>query len=287
MREGSGVTPRTVLAAITCGLGWGVGQIVNDLMDRESDAVNAPGRAIADGRLPAGPALAVAAALGATLSVTTLVVHPRAWIFLPIAVLLLVFYNAAKRVPVLGNVAHGALMTIAAAIGASSRVSLQDSEAPDTTMFLRRILAASPTFLAVAAIAAWYLQSNYEKDRPGDRAAGYITLAAVLPVRASAIIRALAIVAIAVSAHRMGLLLDGISTTTMAAGVALGIISTIGPMLANTDVAALRAYRFAVVASILCMLALAAPLLGRWGTTALLVAALALVHAAFRRSENP
>lgn len=287
MRETSEVTPRTVVAAITCGLGWGVGQIVNDLMDRESDAVNAPGRAIIDGRLPAGPALIAAVALGALLSVTTVLVHPRAWIFLPMAVLLLVFYNAAKRVPVLGNVAHGALMTIAAAIGAASRVSLPMGDPESTTMFLRRIFAASPAFVAVAAIAAWYLQSNYEKDRPGDRAAGYFTLATVLPVRASAAVRAAAIVAIAVSARAMGLLSDAISTTTMVAGAALGIASTIGPMLGNSDQAALRAYRFAVVASILCMLALAAPLLGRWGTTALLAVALALVHAAFRRSENP
>jgi hypothetical protein len=106
-------------------------------------------------------------------------------------------------------------------------------------------------------------------------------------VRASAALRAATIVAIGVAAHAMGLVPDAVSKVTMVAAIAVGLVSTIGPIVANTDAAALRAYRFAVVASILCMLALAAPLLGRWGTTAMLVASLVLVRAAFRRSENP
>ena len=73
----------------------------------------------------------------------------------------------------------------------------------------------------------------------------------------------------------------------MAAGVVVGVASTIEPIAKCTDEAALRGYRAAVPASILAMLALAAPLLGRWGTTATLVVALALVAAAFRRSSNP
>src|SRR3954453_7026670 len=37
---------RLVLASVIAGLGWGVGQLLNDLLDRESDAVNAPDRGI-------------------------------------------------------------------------------------------------------------------------------------------------------------------------------------------------------------------------------------------------
>jgi 4-hydroxybenzoate polyprenyltransferase len=281
-------TPATTLAALTCGLGWGVGQIVNDLMDRESDAVNAPDRAISAGRLPPGPALLFAIVLGAIVSLATIFVHHMAWVFVPIAALLLVFYNAAKKLPALGNVAHAALMSIAAAIGVSSRIRIEDWDSRLTMLgFLRRVLDFYPMLLAVGATAAWYLQANYEKDRPGDRAAGYMTLAVVMPVRASAALRAATIVAIGVAAHAMGLVPDAVSKVTMVAAIAVGLVSTIGPIVANTDAAALRAYRFAVVASILCMLALAAPLLGRWGTTAMLVASLVLVRAAFRRSENP
>ncbi len=282
------LTLRTALAAATSGLGWGVGQIINDLMDRETDAVNAPERSISAGRLPAGPALVFAAVLGAVLSITTGVVHRLAWIFVPIAVVLLVFYNGAKRVPLLGNAAHGALMAIAAAIGVASHLHREEVDGGHGMMlFLLQVVQFWPMLVVVAATAAWYLQGNYEKDRPGDLAAGYMTLAVVMPVRASAALRAASIVAIGIAAQVMGLLPDGVSRATMGAAVAVGVLSTIGPMLVNTDGAALRAYRFAVVASILSMLALAAPLLGRWGTTALLVIALALVHAAFRRSPNP
>jgi hypothetical protein len=73
----------------------------------------------------------------------------------------------------------------------------------------------------------------------------------------------------------------------MMAGALVGLASTIGPIASGTDAAALQAYRAAVPASILAMLALAAPMLGRWGTTAVLVLALGLVWAAFRRSPNP
>jgi 4-hydroxybenzoate polyprenyltransferase len=279
---------QSALAAIACGFGWGVGQIINDLMDRESDAVNAPDRAIPSGRLPAGPALLFALALGALVTVSTVLVHRLAWVYAPLAALLLVFYNAAKRLPVLGNLAHGALMSVAAAIGVASRVLMDEREGPLTVLpFLQLALAYLPTLMVVGAIAAWYLQANYEKDRRGDRAAGYVTLAVLMPVRASAALRAVAILALGASAAVLDLLPGAVAQATMIAGVAVGFASTIGPIRANDDAAALRAYRLAVVASILCMLALAAPLLGRWGTTVILVAALALVHAAFRRSENP
>src|SRR6266542_1477817 len=64
-------TPRIALGAFIAGLGWGVGQLVNDLLDRETDVVNAPDRAIVARRLPAGPALVCAAALGIGLAVAT------------------------------------------------------------------------------------------------------------------------------------------------------------------------------------------------------------------------
>jgi len=278
----------TTLAAVTCGLGWGVGQIVNDLMDRDSDAVNAPERAISAGRLPVGPTLSFAVFLGLAVALALPFVHPLAWVFAPPAALLLVGYNAAKKLPLLGNLAHALLMSIAGAIGVSSRMGSEVSDVSyGVGTFLDRVLSFWPTLALVGATAAWYLQSNYEKDRPGDRVAGYTTLAVVMPVRASAALRAAGIIAIGIGAHRLGLLPDAVSRTTMAVATTVGVASTIGPMLANTDAAALRAYRFAVVASILVMLALAAPLLGRWGTTALLVVALALVRAAFRRSDNP
>ena len=280
-------SPRVVLAALISGLGWGVGQLLNDLLDRETDRVNAPERAIAAGRLPPGPTLVVAIVLGMVLALGTAFIHPYAWLLALVAALLVVAYNAAKRWPLAGNVAHASLMAVAAAIGvcASLPVDARSLEGPGSLLI--RLSEAWRMLLLVGAIAAWYLQSNYEKDRPGDRAAGYVTLAVALSVRASAIVRAALLVAIAAGAYRAGLLADAVSESTMIAGLSVGLFSTLGPIAKGTDEAALRAYRSSVPASILAMLSLAAPLLGRWGTTLVLLLALALVWSAFRRSPNP
>jgi len=277
-------SPRIVLAAFIAGLGWGVGQLLNDLLDRQADSVNAPDRAIAAGRLPAGPTLVFATLLGIALAVGTALVHPHAWILAIAAATLIIFYNGTKRRLLLGNVALGVLMALAAAIGACAALPPRPS---GVGSFARELMAAWRSFLFVGTIGAWYLQSNYEKDRPGDRAAGYFTLAVALSVRASAAVRGVAIIAIAIAAYAVGSLPDPVSKSTMMAGALLGLLSTIGPIVRGTDEAALRAYRASVPASILAMLALAAPLLGRWGTTVVLVLALALVAVAFRRTPNP
>jgi geranylgeranylglycerol-phosphate geranylgeranyltransferase len=275
---------RLAVAAAICGLGWGVGQLLNDLLDYESDAINAPDRPVVAGRLPVGPVLALAVLLGLSLALATLVLQPRAWILVVASAILLVVYNAAKRWPLLGNLAHGALVSVAAAIGAAA--VLDADAAFDSASVLRALSAQWRTQVMTAAIGVWYLQSNYEKDRPGDRAAGYTTLATLLSVRTSATLRSVGAVAIAASAYRLRLLPDPVAQTTMLVGTMVALGSTILPIARDTDAASLQAYRVAVPAAILMMLSLAAPLLGRWGTTAVLVFALMLVRAAFSRSPN-
>jgi 4-hydroxybenzoate polyprenyltransferase len=273
------LTPRIALGAFIAGLGWGVGQLVNDLLDRETDVVNAPDRAIVAERLPAGPALACALVLGVGLAVATAMVHPRAWVLALAAALLILFYNGAKYIPLLGNLALAMLMAVAAGIGALSALG------PAAPWSDARGLAS--TLPLVSAIAAWYLQSNYEKDRRGDLAAGYRTLAVLLSVRQSGIVRAVSIVVIALAANATHSLPDPISQSTMLVAALVGIASTLRPISQNTDEAALRSYAVSVTASILSMLSLAAPLLSRWGTTLVLILSLTLVSAAFRRSPNP
>jgi 4-hydroxybenzoate polyprenyltransferase len=271
----------------SAGLGWGVGQLLNDLMDRKSDAINAPERAIVAGRLPVGPTLAFALLLGLALAVATWAVHPWAWVWAVIAAVLLVSYNAAKRIPVVGNVAHGALMAVASAIGASA-VMPRDAYLGDSFgSFVRSSLAVWKTLVVVAGIAAWYLQSNYEKDRKGDRAAGDVTLATLLPVRASAALRAVGIVLLGCLSHAFHLLQGRASLASMASGVLLGIVSTMPALFRGTDEASLSGYRAAVASSILAMLALAAPVLGAVATALTMALALSLVRIAFAQSKNP
>jgi len=275
----STLTPRIALGAFIAGLGWGVGQLVNDLLDRETDVVNAPDRAIVARRLPAGPALACAAVLGIGLAVATAFVHPRAWVLALAAAVLILSYNTAKSRPLLGNIALAWLMSIAAAIGALAAL------APDASWSDARRLTS--TLPLVGAIAAWYLQSNYEKDRRGDRAAGYRTLAVLLSVRQSAIARALSLAAIAFASHATAALPTLTSRVTMLLALTVGLASTLPPIRQNSDEASLRSYAASVAASILAMLSLSSPLLSPPGTALLLLLSQALVSAAFRRSPNP
>jgi len=106
-------------------------------------------------------------------------------------------------------------------------------------------------------------------------------------VRASALARAAFVLGIGVTALALGRLPDALSRGVAVAGVAAGLSSTARSWRGNTDAAALAGYRAAVHATLLCLLALAAPLLGPFMTAAVGVAALALVYVAFRRDPNP
>jgi geranylgeranylglycerol-phosphate geranylgeranyltransferase len=276
-------SPRTVIAVAAAGLGWGVGQLLNDLLDFETDAVMAKDRAIVSGRLPAGPTLLFAAVLGIALTFAMLAVHGFAWVLAAAAAFLIVVYNAAKRYPLAGNVAHGALVAVVAAIGNAAVLPA----AFGGWAFARALGSAWPTLATVAAVAIFYIQSNYEKDRAGDRVAGYRTLAVVLGVRASALLRASGIAAIAVAAARAGLLPDALSRATMAIAVILGLGSTLRPICSGTDAAALGAYRLAVHCSALAMLSLGAGALGIAGTAAAALLTVSLTEWAFGRTPNP
>jgi geranylgeranylglycerol-phosphate geranylgeranyltransferase len=277
------ISVRSAIAVGIAGIGWGVGQLLNDLLDCETDAIMAKDRAIVSGRLPAGPALAVAAAGGVVLMCATLAIHPDGWALAGAAALLLVIYNAAKRRPLAGNAAHGALMAVAAAIGNAAVVPVGTRG-----WGLVSALARSwPTFVMVASVAAFYLQSNYEKDRAGDSVAGYRTLAVVAGVRASAIVRAAGIVAIALGACALGFLSDYVSRAAMSMALVLGVFSTLGPIVRGTDVAALGAYRPAVHASVLAIMALGSAALGVWGTVAAGLLSAWFTERAFARTVNP
>ena len=81
---GSAIAPRleevwrVAAAAAAAGVGWGVGQLVNDLMDTEADAVDAPDRPAVRGLLPDGPTVLVAMVLG--LVVAFLATIMGAWL---------------------------------------------------------------------------------------------------------------------------------------------------------------------------------------------------------------
>lgn len=269
---------RVALAATAAGLGWGVGQLLNDLLDVDADAIDAPDRPAVRGLLPLGPTAAVALALSAVVTAATLAVHPAALILVVVAAVLLAAYAPAKRVPLLGNLAHAALVATAAAIGLASA-------APERTLELA--IASGRRELAYAAfVAALYLQANYEKDRAGDALAGYRTLAHVLGVRGSAIVRALAAPALALLAFRWGLAVNPFSIALVALGVGLTLAGALGPLASGADRASLAGYRWSVHATAAFMLAPVARMSPALAGGLALASAL-LVERAFHKSPNP
>jgi geranylgeranylglycerol-phosphate geranylgeranyltransferase len=265
-------------ATAAAGMGWGVGQLLNDLMDTEADAVDAPLRAAVRGLLPDGPTMLVAMGLGVAVAALTAAVHPRAcWLALCAACLLLA-YGPAKRVPLLGNLAHAALIATAAAIGrvaATPRAALLDA-----------VSDAWSVCVLAGVWAAVYLQANYEKDRLGDARAGCRTLAHVAGLPLSAILRALGATAVGGWACHAGLLKTSVALWAMGGAVALVLLSAGCVLHHPTEQTARESYRFAIHAATIGMLSLCTSLLGDAATVAAMVASVLLTERAFCRSPN-
>jgi 4-hydroxybenzoate polyprenyltransferase len=264
---------RVAVVVAAAGVGWGVGQLLNDVLDVEADRVDAPSRPAARGLLPAGPTLSVALLLGMLVSVAVGIAAPTGIALIPIAALLLVGYNAAKRLPVAGNIAHGALIAAAAGFGYLA------------TPASVAVPVVWPTLGYVAAVAALYLQANYEKDRRGDQRAGYRTLAHVLGVRGSAVVRALLSVAL-VWVAAPSLLRHDLALVLAAVGCALVVASASLPLWLGTEAGSLRTYPLAMHGAAAMLLAPVASASAPLAGIALSISVV-LTERARRRHPNP
>ncbi len=264
---------RIALVVAAAGVGWGVGQLLNDVLDVDADRVDAPNRATVRGLLPVGPTLSVALLLGVLVAVAVGVAAPAGIVLIPVAVLLLIGYNGAKRLPLAGNVAHGALIAVAAGFGFLAT--------PETAS----VAGAWPTLGYVAAVAALYLQANYEKDRRGDALAGYRTLAHATGVRGSAALRGLCSIGVLWLAVP-GVLRSDSGAWIAAFGAGLVALSTVWPLRFGTEAASLRSYPLAMhgaAAMLLAPVGHVSPLLA----AAAVFVSVILTERARRRHANP
>ncbi|MBN1610892.1 MAG: UbiA family prenyltransferase [Polyangiaceae bacterium] len=267
---------RVLLAVASAGLGWGGGQLLNDLLDIRADELDAPHRPAVRGALPAGPTLLVVTGLGVLVCSAVVLVHPAGYLLASTAALLLLCYGTARRVPLLGNLAHAALVGTAACIGAAAaRPHLALSECLGST-WQRAALCGG--------WAALYLEANYEKDRRGDRAAGYVSLAHLLGVRWSAALRACCVLFLAWAA--LPSLTGYLERIAFAVSTLLVLVSAAPPLRASSETAALRGYRFAVHGANVGLLSLGTSVCPTL-VLACMLASVALTERAFRRSGNP
>lgn len=274
--KGGTLSVPVVVAAVAASLGWGGGQLLNDLLDVAADAVDAPDRAGPRGLLAPRPTLALALTLGIAVTLATVSVHPDAEWLAVAATALLLGYGPSKRHPALGNAAHGALISVATFIGAAAAM-------PDQP--LPAVLSASLGTAALSGTwAALYLQANYEKDRRGDRAAGYRTLAHVLGLRASAGFRVAGAMTWAIAAAATA---PRASRVLLGTAAGLVVMSALRTILGNTETAALGGYRYAVHGAMVGLWALASPILSLPALALLVATAAVLVELAFRQSPNP
>ncbi len=270
--------PGVAVAAVAVGVAWSVGQLLNDLVDLEADAVDAPERPAVRGLLPEGPTALAASLLGLLVALALALTHRLGWLMALASALLMLAYSPAKALPFLGNLAHAALMAWLAFIGAAAA-------APDAPL----LEVAAHTWrmlLAVGALAALYLQGNYEKDRAGDTRAGYRALAHWLGVRGSALLRAGSGGLLYWAGHRAGLVSAGARWLWLLSAALLAL-SVARSLLEGGRRGALAGYRFTVHSTVTALTALAWPLIGSAGALGLLAAATLLVELAFARSENP
>lgn len=274
-----GVTPnfRLFLVCAIASLGWGVGQLLNDLFDEEADKIDAPHRPAVQGLLPMKPTLIVCGAIGLLLVVTVAWIHPAGLALAAVAAILIATYNRAKRYPLLGNLSHALVMATATLIGAASL-------RPELNIYsiLQR---STPTMLLCGTWAAIYLQANYEKDRRGDLAGGYRTLAHLLGVRGSAIFRIFAsLVFYLLASETIG---EAAPSALLLASVVAVTVSALGVAWVNTEEVALRQYRWAVHGGAVGMLSLGGDGLSTPVFLLLVTVSVLLTEFAFTQSNNP
>ncbi len=276
--SGSPVHPTTLaFIGLIAGGGWACGQLLNDVLDREADSIDAPSRPAVRGLLPIAPTIVVALVAGLSLLGLLTALTPLGFRLGILSMVLILTYNWCKALPGLGNISHGAVIACASYVGAA----IASPQLELSALSERTISMAALAF----GWAALYLQGNYEKDARGDAHAGYRTLAHVLGPRKSALLRAgitacwavLTYSALSPSLHRGAAVF----------GASIVCASALWVARKDDPAATLRGYRWTVHGAVIGMLALGGGALPVPAYLLLSIAAILLTELAFHRSPNP
>ena len=151
----------------SCLFGYGLGQIMNDYVDREADAINAPDRPLVSGEVNANAALAASVAASLALLVAALVVSP------PLALWMLAagpghaLYTLTKGIPILGNLTNGVNVATLVLVGAAAAAPERSALDVPSEVWVNAGL--------MALVLTGFGMVTYFKDVPGDTVAGYRT----------------------------------------------------------------------------------------------------------------
>ena len=163
---------RTTVVLSVVFIGWGVNQVINDLLGLKEDKINAPHRPLITGELPIKQAVIFSIFFFVLGGLITFLLNPKALVLFILVFVLNIVYEYSKGVPILGNVIFGVLLAPCVYYGAMC-VNNKGLE----ILFDGRL-----TFIAIAVVlinstVAFF---TYFKDFAGDKTAGKKTIVVCL-----------------------------------------------------------------------------------------------------------
>ena len=148
--------------------GWGVNQVINDLLGLEEDRINAPHRPLVTGALPIKSALLFSVFLFALGGFITYILNPQALILYFLIFILNIIYEYSKRIPLLGNFVFGLLLAPCVYYGAMC-VNGKGLE----ILLDKKLLLLAIAIILINVTVAFF---TYYKDFIGDKITGKKTI---------------------------------------------------------------------------------------------------------------
>ena len=149
-------------------LGWGVNQVINDLLGLKEDRINAPHRPLVTGALPVNAAIIISILLFGLGGFVTYTLNTQALILYFLVFILNVIYEYSKSIPLLGNVVFGLLLVPCVYYGAMcmNKKGLE-------ILWDKKLLLLALAIILMSITMAFF---TYYKDYVGDKNAGKKTI---------------------------------------------------------------------------------------------------------------
>lgn len=157
-------------------VGWGINQVINDILGLNEDRINAPHRPTVSGRLDINFAILLSLLLFLAGLIISFLLNKQAALIYILIFALNIAYERAKRMPILGNIAFGLPLATCVYYAAMCAGKMSAKAA-----FLNSALATL-TLLVWAINFVLCFFSDF-KDYEGDKTAGVKTLVVALGIK--------------------------------------------------------------------------------------------------------
>lgn len=159
---------RTIVVLSVVFIGWGVNQVINDLLGLKEDKINAPHRPLVTGELPARQAIMLSIIFFILGGLITFLLNPKALILYLSVFILNIVYEYSKEIPLLGNIIFGILIAPCVYYGAMCM----------NNKGLEILFDKTLSFLTVAVVLINFVVAffTYYKDFIGDKVTGKNTI---------------------------------------------------------------------------------------------------------------